>query len=107
MYRYDDLKNYTDSDSVSVVLVGITRPARERYVSTERAQSFSEHLNLPYFEVNLENQTEISDVFDNLVKTVVQKLLSRETSVSASTLSTTQLSKVVLKAESKFGCSCC
>lgn len=104
---YNDLMNYCNSTSISVVLVGIKRDSRERVVSTERAQSFADHLNLPYFEVNLDNNSEISDVFDNLVKTVAQTLLSRENSVSSSTLSTTRLSKAVTKAESKLGCSCC
>lgn len=104
---YNDLMNYCNSTSISVVLVGIKRDSRERVVSTERAQSFADHLNLPYFEVNLDNNSEISDVFDNLVKTVAQTLLSRENSVSSSTFSTTRLSKAVTKAESKLGCSCC
>lgn len=104
--RYDDLMNYCNSTSISVVLVGIKRDSSERVVSTERAQSFADHLNLPYFEVNLDNNSEISDVFDNLVKTVAQTL-SRENTVNASTLSTTRLSKAVIKAESKLGCSCC
>ncbi|XP_052716866.1 uncharacterized protein LOC128189337 [Crassostrea angulata] len=104
---YNDLMNYCNSTSISIVLVGIKRDSRERVVSTERAQSFADHLNLPYFEVNLDNNSEISDVFDNLIKTVAQTLLSRENSVSSSTLSTTRLSKAVTKAESKLGCSCC
>lgn len=104
---YDDLMNYCNSTSISVVLVGIKRDSGERVVSTERAQSFADHLNLPYFEVSLDNNSEISDVFDNLVKTVAQTLLSRENTISASTLSTTRLSKAVIKAESKLGCSCC
>lgn len=105
--RYDDLMNYCNSTSISVVLVGIKRDSSARVVSTERAQSFADHLNLPYFEVSLDNNSEISDVFDNLVKTVAQTLLSRENTISASTLSTTRLSKAVIKAESKLGCSCC
>lgn len=104
---YEDLMNYCNTSSVSVVLVGIKRDTRERVVSTERAQSFAEHLSMPYFEVNLDNKSEITDAFDNLVKTVVQRLMSREVSISASTLSTTRLSKAVTKAESKLGCSCC
>lgn len=104
---YNDMLNYCNSSDVSVVLVGIQREGRERIVSTERAQKFSDYLDLPYFEVNVDNQSEINDVFDNLAKTVVQRIQSREPVATMSTFTTTNLSKLVVKTESRLGCSCC
>ncbi|XP_048760925.2 uncharacterized protein LOC125670048 [Ostrea edulis] len=104
---YNDMLNVCSSSEISVTLLGIQRESREKVVSTDRAQKFAEYLDLPYVEVSLNLQTEINEVFDNLAKTVVQRIQSREPVASMSTLTTTNLSRLVIKAESKVGCNCC
>lgn len=99
--------NVCNGSEISATLVGIQRESREKVVSTERAQKFAEYLNLPYVEVNLNLQSEINDVFNNLAKTVVQRIQSREPVTSMSTLTKTNISRLVIKAESKVGCNCC
>ncbi|XP_056022552.1 uncharacterized protein LOC130055102 [Ostrea edulis] len=104
---YNDMLNVCNGSEISATLVGIQRESREKVVSTDRAQKFAEYLNLTYVEVNLNLQSEINDVFNNLAKTVVQRIQSREPVTSMSTLTKTNISRLVIKAESKVGCNCC
>jgi molybdopterin/thiamine biosynthesis adenylyltransferase len=99
--------NVCSSNDVSVTLVGIHRESREKVVSSERAQKFADSLNLPYVEVDLNQQSEISELFHNLALAAVKRIQSREPVASMSTMTTTNLSRLVIKAESRIGCNCC
>jgi hypothetical protein len=55
----------------------------ERAITKEEGLEFSQKMNCPFFEISLENQTEIDTLFELLVKKV--KLLEKEKKVETET----------------------
>ena len=84
-HRYDELNyNLFDATSVTTILIGTTRKTRQRKVTAEQCEKYAEHLGLPYFEVDIDDDSQIEYIFKILANTYVQSYKCR-TSLSLST----------------------
>ena len=89
-HRYDELNyNLLDASSVTTILIGTTRKTRQRKVTAEQCEKYAEHLGLPYFEVDIDDESQIEYIFKILANTSVQSYKCRTSvSLSSNVLST-------------------
>ena len=114
IFRYDELnRNISDTAAVTTILIGTKRKSRTREVTLDQCENYAEHLGLPFFEVDIDDESQILYIFQIIANSTVQKYKCRM-SMSTSTTSSFSTSKgestvlkVVEKAKQKCtSCSC-
>ncbi|KAK3084825.1 hypothetical protein FSP39_019718 [Pinctada imbricata] len=110
---YDELcSSTTDVQRVTTILVGINRKSRRRDVTLEQCQKLSEHLDLPYIETNIEDESQVLDLFKVMASSAISQFkcrasLSGSTSSTSSTSSNSDIKLTQLLEKAKWKCQKC